>query len=714
MLSYNGIVIDNTVVREWRQEALRTQDGVGYAGTRVTIVVSGIINDTIRAYREGQNGDPQFPREIESPGKRDLQFAFRADLTTETIRQALLTHQKQLVYYVNCVPVFVSPAAYDVDLQYPFDVDNGPHPISLDIVQVTGVKTWTITYTIQTTIYECFEDNPLMSNRWFQSVDINDEYMATVRTRGLAIFRTDVTGKQGQDFNVLSAPVDYWRDAIMSLFPPVLGYRRGPLRFVTSSDNKSLAYEFSDYETYGNIGDTSLPDVGVAQYVTRVGGKYSTSTAVFQGTPGNGTPVVGAFTCTISVAANKKASIWSVTQYALLLAYNKVSAAIAFGDNSAALVIGGMSVEQNLWEREASVTITGCFTPQNENGWAMAIFNALKVDDIFHYDPKGETEDTGENPRPELPGRGSSLLLLQASLQDAICSKLWYGATPLAFPGFPEQLGDNRDNPQPGNGKGVYLMPDYNGPFPQDGFLPFSDFGGKLAPITVQRNDFTVEVLQGYIAKDSAGNPSQSLVAYRPPTDHMGQQGMPSEYKADARYRKRNGVVVAPVAGKPTDKPQILTLFSPYSEKRVTWVAERLGAIPSVPSPDMNPESADYLTHKLADTEITVMSSEVMGNGLTVSNRVEGEYIYALTDARGAGDDLVIPYPPTLQRGTYGDSTSSTAQVLAGNRVIISGATAQAEEMQPDYFTGIVDAGADIVAYVPPVQTGTGGGSSGA
>lgn len=631
-LIYNGIAIKYCNIREFSSENVYTEDRVSILGTRIRMMVEGILSEDVTDYS----------------GFTPAQSFYRggsADVTKNNIEQALMVPRCSFQYIIGGNVVFNAPA-----FGMPVDVDNGPKPLGVKVDVIANVKTWSILYAIEAVVIDCRGNTnyptPIIAHRFTQLAHIDDVFMMTRVTRGTVHFRTDILA------NINDTVQDY-RDYIFSLFPMTFGYKRQSINIGIGSDNKTLVYEFTDKEMTYDIGDTNDPNSGIARYVTNVGGIYKSGLAMMS-KDGNQEPSVGVVQgqCVVSVTGNRQANLYNLTQYAIILAYRKFNYS-GFTDKPPMIIYSDIQVIQHFSANEPksvqvslSAQIGQADNLNNiDNAGAGFFFGSftygLKIDNIWI----GLNSDQGVNPSPPhgYGGTGSSQIqLLQSGFENLCKSK-----HDMYVPGI-----GSADNP------GI--------------------FDGPPPPITVSLINVTPSVAVPY----------QDRIP-----DSKSRFGLTTEHKIDIEYKKDTGRVYMPVGGV-TDSysglagsstvpaiPKIVTLYSPSSIRRVHWAAERVGAYPQLPIPEQIialtglPATDDFV---LLDTQIGTASPTIMVDGSKVF-RVEGVYTYGSLNATGAGDRLYFGATPNLVY-PYGLEAISDGTYVPGT-----------DPGPSDYYVGLID-----------------------
>lgn len=256
-LFYGGINIRHCQVLSYSRVA--QWDGPTYLWTRFTIRVRGVYNPAFNAY-ELDGGVPVSIAPVPS-----IPFTVRGSgpETDYATKHILMQPRGQLAYAVDDVnPILFSPAQ-----GYTTDANNGPLPVSCDIIKIGGQKSVIVDYTVMTDINECglttngSIPSALLSHRWTMSERIDQDFFSTRTINGHAIFRSDRMQAIGAD------PDDY-RAYLAHYVPP--NFKRDDISIEVSEDGQELHYVLVDREKAFNL-DPSL----LALNVTRIEGTYT-------------------------------------------------------------------------------------------------------------------------------------------------------------------------------------------------------------------------------------------------------------------------------------------------------------------------------------------------------------------------------------------------------------------------------------------------------
>lgn len=235
-LSYNDIFLPYGLTTKFRQEPVYEELGkTDFFCTKFDIQVQGILNiNYISAIAPNYNIDPTTAPD-------------NAGAIMKAIRARLLKPRKTLSCMINDVELI--PAA--TGGPGTVDVMNGPQPQACDIQQLTEV-TFLITYHIIAHYWENNRrdegaldvdnnpGNPVLFNRWSETVDI-DQSMVTTRTReGKYRIRSDnIEGRQAD-----------WVRSQMAVVGVPGGFIRESSQYKIDPSGLVIQYKVVDKETF--------------------------------------------------------------------------------------------------------------------------------------------------------------------------------------------------------------------------------------------------------------------------------------------------------------------------------------------------------------------------------------------------------------------------------------------------------------------------------
>jgi len=120
------------------------------------------------------------------------------------------------------------------------DAANGPHPLSVDVVEATGdAGTLGIHFQVRTCVPPCpaGSDRLILSHRWEMTHAHNDDFYLTRTIRGEVVFNGAVVNKN-------DLRPDLFRNQFMHPIP--LGFRRAGPQITQSSDGLTIHYTLVD------------------------------------------------------------------------------------------------------------------------------------------------------------------------------------------------------------------------------------------------------------------------------------------------------------------------------------------------------------------------------------------------------------------------------------------------------------------------------------
>lgn len=556
--TYNGITLALTKSNV-SSEPIYSADGVDYLYTKYTININAIFNPQQTAY----SGNPP----VATPGTLPPD-------TYNAVRHALSQQRQNLTF---------SSFTHNIISTTGVDANNGPTPKHLAINRFDGCQTYHVTYTIEVNLLECpnGSTDPLISNRYSQSHDIDREFYTTINTRGIAYFRTDILNQAG-------TIADTFRNRLLPLLP--YGYQRTNVDFRINTAGNIIEYDVRDVQKPYDLGDTSA--TGSGTFVTNADGFYTVQSisAGPEGMPGGQVMA----TMNVKLWAARQGNNWTLTQLCFAVIGNR----LPLGDIGQGW-IANFSISQSLVERFADVTIS---MKLNANPGAAAPvigganFFGLKVPDANVFGSFG-----GVNPSPpyDQGTRGDAKLLMLSSLLRDACS------TPQVA------------------GVGTYggTSPSVNsGPSPQVTTTPTNILPSKNSFYSSDTTRFpypSAEINSYYETHEGV---------YQAPV--AGPQPSPSN-------------PTSPVSGSGgTPTSSILNLHLPISRRRVEWTVERIGDRPKIPS-----WNSSNVNERLMKKTINPMDVQLTIDGSTTIYRISGEYIYALVNDFNTYEYLLFDIP---------------------------------------------------------------------
>ena len=227
-LSYDGIEISHTRTLEFRSEPVYSSDGVDRLYTHVQITVQGLISQ---------------PLDLISP-----LGAVKPAVFVTALRERLLTPRKTLIYTDGTDELIHLP-----DEGEDADINNGPKPISFNVIRLDGDQCWIVQYSIECWLQECESENApyVLSNRWSMTDRIDDSHLTTRTIEGRLVVRAREP-----------STIDDYRYIVVPGMQP--GFRRDAMQFTLQSDGLAMDYIIEDKEEYMTT-PTREPLIGFAE-----------------------------------------------------------------------------------------------------------------------------------------------------------------------------------------------------------------------------------------------------------------------------------------------------------------------------------------------------------------------------------------------------------------------------------------------------------------
>ena len=230
---YNGVILNNVTTRVWNEDVVRDPSG--------TEVMYHKFHMEFEAYVHAQSGQ-QGERDLSGYGPWvepqsgsisdpvSAMVAIRKALEQPRATLTVWTGGKQLLKCYPCTQQYMRNPDRDVN--------QGPHPISLQITKISGGKVFRILYSIDCAKVECPNSNGMyvpdvVSNRWSLSEELDENFFVTKVIRGRLRLSQNVT----------IDPMMY-RSMV---FPPLeTGFRRVRCAMLVEPNGLEAAYEVID------------------------------------------------------------------------------------------------------------------------------------------------------------------------------------------------------------------------------------------------------------------------------------------------------------------------------------------------------------------------------------------------------------------------------------------------------------------------------------
>lgn len=247
--------------------------GPQYVGTKHTLRVRALFNPEVNAYAWPQlpsaaapaanlrginvGGAGQFTRDFPiiapltnagvpagttttNPGQARGAIAPVTDIA---VREWLMQPRRQLVYAMGTTPVLVCPGLNADGTAAGADAMAGPFPLSCDVVQVSGTKSFIVDYAISCVVNEAqlYVATPsvITGHVYERKHVIDQDYYTTIVTRGRAQFRTD-------RLLFLAAFPDDFRSYFFH--PRPAGFKRVHCEVTATEDGSAAEYVVADRE----------------------------------------------------------------------------------------------------------------------------------------------------------------------------------------------------------------------------------------------------------------------------------------------------------------------------------------------------------------------------------------------------------------------------------------------------------------------------------
>lgn len=307
---YNGIDLLPIDTHEYRWEAVYDDSGVDYLYTRVTVLVTAMVNGQISVLGPNPPGPagmgyeftgPPRPRPMGGPDRPQPWGPFAPDLglmppttagvdrgganlpplgikfspvrpivTQEAVRHRLETGQGQLYVFAGAgmesgsppVGTLDPPGTDQISLISPspdarVDAKMGPFPKLFGVTAALGdAATLVVDWGCETFVNESGQNNvspygALLSNRWSQTQTVTEDGYTIARTEGTAVFRTDLLFPAGPGPNGAPQNPDAQRALLFMPIPQsftrVVDYVRG------RPDNSGIDYGYTDTQVPVNF-----------------------------------------------------------------------------------------------------------------------------------------------------------------------------------------------------------------------------------------------------------------------------------------------------------------------------------------------------------------------------------------------------------------------------------------------------------------------------
>ncbi len=236
-ISYRGLSMQIVYTRNIGREVVMSRDGVAYETQKWTFDVDAIYNPAATSFAPDPAGD-----NVRLPAARR---GVMAPTTDVAVRDWLNQPRGQLVYTLGGITLLSTPAP-----GYTSDARLGPLVERCDVKEIPGDKTFLVSLRITTHVNEGprlslarGKAGPsfhvLLSNRWREYVDQDQDYFVQRIVEGEAVFRVDELESRGH-------VADNYRASVLPPLAP--NFARIAEQVVPSEDRSRLTYRVVDQE----------------------------------------------------------------------------------------------------------------------------------------------------------------------------------------------------------------------------------------------------------------------------------------------------------------------------------------------------------------------------------------------------------------------------------------------------------------------------------
>lgn len=592
-LEYNGINLFIVKTNLFSQKAVHTPDGVDYLYTEFTLDINCLYNPSATSYDD--SNPPVF-----DPG-------IVPSFTNASIRHFLLQPRAKLIFegLSGFANVIDSP-----QLDYSIDANNGPIPISCDVIRIDGDKTFHIHYVIKTWLVECPNGSvsPILSNRWSQSSYINTHRLMVRKTVGQAFFRTDI-------LNATDTFADLFRSTVINPIPPKPGMYRDDIKCVINPQGNAIHYEITDIERMYNLGDTIISET----YVTKVDGY------IRQGTMSDDPKAGASIGCSllemkVQLWGSFEANNWTLCQVAVQIIDRQFP--IADIGPAKKIFLRSIDMLQSISENYVEVTIAVQTNLPDQNVPNPIPFDTTYLKNVKPVSRFMDPGNTGNNPglQNDQGSRGSEqVYLLSAALTEA-CSVQ-------PFP-VPNQSSSITGEQQPyGNPPNVEIF--------ESDFLP---------EIQIQYNPNEDPPYNRSTTESQYQYDSGAILAPIANPNNPSSSGSGSG--------STGGTISGPY------QCEVLNFCAPFATLHVDWWMERIGIPPDIPHFLKSINCLANNQQAVLQTAIVHPYSTSLANDLTTwIFTVSGSYDYILPFAPDPKNPPLIVFDtPQNTTAQYGDA----------------------------------------------------------
>lgn len=579
LVAYNDVTLPYASTTQFRQEAWNGENGVDRIGTKFDIVVQGVIN-------------ANFANLLIPEGTPTGNDASPANLM-RTVRNRLLAKRKRLSFKFNGVEMIPNNGLVGT-----VDAYNGPDPQSCDIIELNNT-TFLFVYHIIAHYIECTTSalgtgtsasslNPVIYNRWTETVDIDNRDFSTRTRTGTVMIRSD--NVNGQIVDQLRAP--------MAVVGIPAGFLRQSSQYTTSPDGLKLQYRIVDREQYIMPPEPAFEADG--EYIESISRKGAFRTGEAR----------------VRLRGSKNSDKTKLIETALAVCVSKVVIDI----NDPTKLAKGFSIPDSssircsLYDNEVEARIRVLMKPRTD------VTGKARYKALWGYDFQGMAKTIPVNPPiPPNTVRGSASLLLQAaayydpclvSEMDCLTGQMTVGVAPgnggivpetagASVPGTPFSPGDNVLICQQGIQVSILISDDIN---PTDLNAQYQNIGGDRTIFTDYQINNRYE-----------GNKHIYMMPLTSPTPIGGSPGDPD--------------------GQGSLAASFVQLALPTLLWIVEWTASRFDAVPEIPNPTI-PGNTQLSAQKwvFMHEQIDTADIQLAPDGVTPLYRISGVYVYGNTN----------------------------------------------------------------------------------
>jgi hypothetical protein len=571
-LSYNTITLPLIRTEDVDYSDVMSDDGMDYLHTKISIGVRSMISPDLPIGIAGG---------VALPGESGTAALAR-------VQHMLEQPRKLLIFGASPVQPLVNVGPQD-------DVRNGPFPRNLKVTEIQGTNTFQVSFRIEAHINQCPNapsiKQPMISNRWRQTVTIDEDMLTRKTTTGKLIIRG------GQNLN----PDDFR----FAVFPPIpVDFHRVQSEYIVQEDGLALLYTFADQEL------TVRPPVPAI----KAEGEY------VETIEGNGNRI-GEFRLRLTGAKpsnpqfpNQRLDQAALLSVAIDAAVKRLDAAglQRAGDKSDGGYMAHAVLRSNLVKNEVAIVIRGQLKPYigrlKPDLGRRVPFNLLPFDKVYFDEGRS---DASKRISPGFRGsaglRLASALLNDPCLLQATLSTPGGSDSPLTSPGTLVSPGQSAAGIQTPS-TGTLATP----PPPEVQGRPDLPVINAALFTTVSLPD--LDSFVGTLQNNS---------------DPFVVGGIYSDYRVHQHFRRKKSTLVLP-GGKLGVPCAFVKFADDVLELRVDWTAERIGEAPLLPSTDLLDNGNSVLLDEHTCPEEVVYEG---ADSTTPRVRVSGTYWYGFKDS---------------------------------------------------------------------------------